>query len=226
MTGDYLMGQMYVSPDLAAAAETDPIISGMRETHDYLRNGHEAIKTALRTQDPTQTSEAHFMEVRRKAERWLNDGARKAEASRMAAERALGEIDREITSKLGISDGKYATEVRSHFAQMDKNDRISAVQSAIGEFDKETMGALLSAPAYLSGLSNDEQAMFRRLYSERHAAAPIARKTVIEKSLHVNGRTFDEALMASLELFPRDKVADISNRIEKAQAARSAILPG
>ena len=221
--GDALKGELYVAPDLAAAAD-DPVVSQMRGTHDFFRKGFEAIRNALKTQDPTRTAEAHFMEVRKKADQWLADGARKAEATRTAAESAIAAIDNEITETLGIADGKYAPEVRSHFLKMEKNDRITAVRNAIEQFDKETMGALLSGPAYLSGFSADEQAMFRRMYAEKHAAKPIARRAVIEKSIAINSRTFDEALLAAGAMFPRGKVADITDRIAKAQAAKDGIL--
>jgi len=222
--GDALKGELYVAPDLAAAATDDPVVSQMRGTHDFLRKGFGAIRNALRTQDPTRTAEAHFMEVRQKADQWLADGARKAEATRTVAESAIAAIDKEIAETLGIEDGKYATEVRSHFFQMSKNDRITAIRDAIEKFDKETMGALLSGPAYLSGFAADEQAMFRRLYAEWHAAKPIARRAVIEKSIAINNRTFDEALLAAGAMFPRGKVADITDRIGKAQAAKDGIL--
>lgn len=222
--GDALKGQLYVAPDLAEAAAKDPIVSNMRGTHDFLRKGFDAIQNALRTQDPTRTAEAHFMEVKKKAEQWLSDGARKAEATRTAAEAAIAAIEQEIVEELGIADGKYASEIRAHFLQMPKNDRINAIRAAIEKRDAETLGALLSGPSFLSGFSDDEQALFRRLYAEKYAAKPLARKAAIEKSVDINRRTFDEALMAVSAMFPHGKVADISARIEKAQAAKDGIL--
>ena len=221
--GDALKGQLYVAPDLAEAAANDPIVSNMRGTHDFLRNGFDAIQNALRMQDPTRTAEAHFMEVK-KAEQWLSDGARKAEDTRTAAETAIATIEREIAEELGIADGKYASEIRAHFLQMPKNDRINAIRAAIEKRDAETLGALLSGPSFLSGFSDDEQALFRQQYSQKYAAKPLARKAAIEKSVEINRRTFDEALIAVSAMFPRGKVADISDRIAKAQAAKDGIL--
>ena len=222
--GDALKGEQYVAPDLAEAAANDPIVSNMRGTHDFLRKGFGAIQNALGTQDPTRTAEAHFMEVKKKAEQWLSDGARKAEATRTAAEAAIATIEQEIVAELGIADGKYAPEVRSHFLQMAKNDRITAIRAAIEKRDAETLGALLSGPSYLSGFSDEEQALFRRMYAEKYAAKPLARKAAIEKSVEINRRTFDEAIMAVSAMFPHGKVADISDRIAKAQAAKDGIL--
>jgi hypothetical protein len=215
---------MYLAPDLAEAAGSDPVVGQLRSTHDFYRKGYDAIRTALRTQDPTRTPEAHFMEIKQKAERWINDCARKAEAANAAANSTVEALEKEITETLAIKDGTYAREVRAHFLGMNKNDRINAVRIAIEAFDKETMGALLSGPSYLSGFSDDEQAMFRRLYAEKHAAKQIARKAVIQKALRTNSNAFDEALIELGGMFPKKKADDISARIELAQAAKDNIL--
>jgi hypothetical protein len=226
MADDYLVGEMYLAPDLAEAAETVPVVGQQRATHDFARKGIAALSTALRTQDPTRTPDAHMLEVRKKGEQWLGDLARKSEASRTAAEAAIKEVEREIVNELGIADGKYATEVRAHLMPMAKNDRINAIRAAIEKRDTETLGAVFSAPAYLSGFTDDEQALFRRQYAEKHAAPLLARKAAIERSIDVNNRAFNSALVEVGTMFPKGKIADITSRIEKANAAKDNILNG
>lgn len=224
MAGDFLVGQMYLAPHLAEAATNDPVVGQLRGVHDFTRKGYDAIRGALRTQDPTRTAEAHFMEISKKAERWLDDCARKAEGARTGAATAIASVEREIAETLGIKEGTYAQEIRSHFSQLAKNDRVAAITAAIDAFDKETLGALLSAPAYLSGLSADEQATFKRLYAEKHAPDAIKRKAILEEAVAINSRAFDEAIVEVGTMFPKSKIADISARIEKAQAAKNEIL--
>jgi hypothetical protein len=215
---------MYRAPDLAEAAANDPVVGQLRSTHDFYRNGHDAIRSALKTPDPTRTPEAHFLDIEAKAKRWIDDCVRKAEAANGAAKSAVEALDKEMVETLGIKDGTYAREIRAHFSGMDKNGRVAAIRAAIDGFDKETMGAILSAPAYLSGFSNEEQAMFRRHYAEKHMPQAIARKAVIEKAVRTNSTAFNEALVELSSMFPTGKVADIRARIEKAQAAKNNIL--
>ena len=223
---DYLAGEMYLSPELAEAAETVPVVGQQRATHDFARKGIAALATALRTQDPTRTPDAHMMEVRKKGDQWINDLARKSEASRTAAERAVVEVEREIVNELAIADGKYATEVRAHFKSLTKNDRINATLAAIEARDTETLGALFSGLHYLSGFTPEEQTLFRGQFTERYAAPLLAKKAAIERSIAVNNRTFNSALIEVSTMFPKGKIADITSRMEKANAAKDNILNG
>ncbi len=223
---DYLAGQMYAAPDLAEAAKSDPVVGQQLATHDFARKGIAALNTALRTQDPMHTPEAHMLEVRKKSEQWLSDLARKSEASRTNAERAVKEVAGQIDEQLSITDGNYALEVRAHFKYLAHNDRINAIRAAIDRRDSETLGAVLSGPHYLSGLSPEEQALFRRQYAEKHAAPLITRKAAIERSIEVNNRAFDAALVEVGTMFPKGKIDEIKARIEKANAAKDGILNG
>ena len=98
--------------------------------------------------------------------------------------------------------------------------------AAIEKRDTETLGAVFSAPAYLSGLSDEEQALFRGQFTERYAAPLLGRKAAIERSIAVNNRTFNSALIEVATMFPKGKIADLTSRIEKANAAKDNILNG
>lgn len=227
MADDYLVGEMYLAPDLAEAVTASPDAARMRDTHDFMRKGFDAIGTALRTPDPTQTAEAQMIAVSKKAGQWLNDCARKAEASRLGAERAMEAIDRQIADELAIVDGKAGLEIRTHFKSLGNNDRINAIREAIENRDTETLGALFSGKYYLSGFKTaDEQALFRNQYAEKYAAKPIALKAALKRSVAVNDRTFNSALVEVGNLLPKAKIAEIASRIEKANAARDNILNG
>lgn len=69
-----------------------------------------------------------------------------------------------------------AAEIRGHFASLPDADRFKLAQERIEAGDAETVHALLSAPAYLSGLNETERAGLRTKAEERFAPELVARR--------------------------------------------------
>ncbi len=223
MADDYLVGQMYLDPDLAEAAKNDPVVLNAQKAHDYLRKNFDAIKKSRATPDPMLTPDANFVEAMERYDRLLRDGGKKMEAARTDAVNTIAALDREMAENLGLKEGVYSAEIRAHFATLDKGGRVNALRTAIEAFDKDTLAATLSGPAYLSGLTADEQAMFKRMFAEAHAPKLIARKAVIQKALDTNFRAYNGAIVEHDRMFPKRDVADTQARKEKALAAKMEV---
>lgn len=224
VASDYLVGEWYKAPELAAAIHArDPIVTQLKGVHDVYREGYKAIEKSLRTPDPTKTPDGHFIEVDNRSKRWLSEAADRAMSANTVAKHALEAIDADINKRLDIAEGRYSAEIRSHFAKLAPNDRIAAARAAIEKFDTDTMAAILSGPAYLSGLSDDERGVLRNLFMEKHAADAISRKRVIEKALSVNDSAFNGALVAIGQLLPKGRADEITSRMAEAAEAREAI---
>lgn len=224
MADDYLVGQMYAAPDLAEASANDPIVLNMERAHDYLRKNYDAINKARNTPDPTLTADGNFMDTMDRSDRWLRESARRMETARTEAQRTIATLDREMADQLALREGSYSSEIRAHFAGLDKNARISAIRTAIEAFDKETLAAVLTAPCYLSGFTAEDQALFHRIYAEKHAPKLIARKAVIQKALDTNFRAYNSAIVEHERMFPKNEVADIQARKEKARKAKEEVV--
>lgn len=69
-----------------------------------------------------------------------------------------------------------ATEVRQHFARLGDGERMGALRKAIEAGDETTATAVLGAPGYLSGLSEDLHAEFLRDW--HNAQRPVDAKKV------------------------------------------------
>ncbi|WEK45982.1 MAG: hypothetical protein P0Y56_13225 [Candidatus Andeanibacterium colombiense] len=224
MADDYLVGQMYAAPDLAEASANDPVVLNMERAHDYLRKNFEAINKSRATPDPMLTADANFMDAMERSDRWLREGAKRMETARTDAERTIATLDREMADHLALREGTYSSEIRAHFAGLDKNARISALRAAIEAFDKETLAAVLTAPPYLSGFTPEDQALFHRIYAERHAPKMIARKAVIQKALDTNFRAYNGAIVEHERMFPKGEVANVQARKEKARKAKEEVV--
>ena len=221
--GDYLRGDQYLRPELREAATRDADVSRLRRLHEELRERHAAIGKALATDDPSRTPEAHYIEVARQAEKWFNDYANRSSDVTASAKDMIAAIDNDIAARLEIREGRYSAEIRDHFKRLKKEDRLKAAHKAVAKGDKETLAALLVAPAYLSNLDEKEQTEIREVFTLKLAADLVERRRVIALAVEVNFNAFNEMMDAMSVLFPKEKVGGIAQRIDKAQAVRNDI---
>jgi hypothetical protein len=118
----------------------------------------------------------------------VQDKARLASAAQPYAERALasagralatmraqvGHLDREIASALRPTvDPTLAGQIRSHWARQGAG-ALPGLRAAIDQGDLATIGAVLGAPAYLSGLSPESMALLRDIAARRLAPAQVS----------------------------------------------------
>lgn len=119
----------------------------------------------------------------------VSDKGRLASAAQPFAEHAVQSAGRAMTtlrSQIAHLDGEIATalkppvepnlagQVRAHWAQSGK--ALQGVKAAIDDGDMTTMSAVLSAPAYLSGLTDENQAVLRLVAAAAVAPDMVARR--------------------------------------------------
>lgn len=104
-----------------------------------------------------------------------------------------------------------ATEARQHFARMEKARRVPAVATAMKGGDVVTVAALVGAPAYLSGLSPDEQAQLRSMLPPLLFADQHERIKALEHAQGEVGRSAHELMRLVGELLPSTLVKAASD---------------
>jgi hypothetical protein len=82
-----------------------------------------------------------------------------------------------VTEKAAAS---VAQEIRSFVRTMDTPERHDFIRQALEKGDEATMSSLLGAPSYLSGLTDEFQASYTRLFRERVAPDKAKRLRVMQ----------------------------------------------
>lgn len=86
-------------------------------------------------------------------------------------------LDGEIAQRLRPTvEPNLAGQIRAHWAGAPGAKALEGVRKAIADGDAATMSAVLSAPAYLSGLSDKSQAVLRLVAAEHFAPEQTARR--------------------------------------------------
>lgn len=117
------------------------------------------------------------------------DKGRLASAAQPFAERAVQQAGRAVTTlrkQVEHLDSEIATalkppvepnlagQIRGHWAQSGK--ALTGVKAAIDDGDAATMSAVLNAPAYLSGLTDKNQAVLRLVAAQQFAPDMVAQR--------------------------------------------------
>ncbi|MFC3078202.1 hypothetical protein ACFODL_08910 [Phenylobacterium terrae] len=172
--------------------------------------------------DPSRTSAARALELRRAA---LRAGERAAEAldrARSVAQTERAELDA-ATSAPPIPPGAGAleSEVRAALRAMPAGERAKALAAAISAGESLIAGAVLRAPGLLSGLSADELELHRANYRRLHHPGAADRLDRVGRALAALDRA-GEALV-SFTAKATERGEEAAERSAAADAALNAL---
>lgn len=223
---EHLRGNHFLRPALKeAVANRDMAVVGLEVANGEMRDGFAKITNALTTVDRTISRELHFMKVREAAEKWLDKLAPRLAKARQYAEADLRAVEKGIEEDLAFDDnGKRSAEIRAHLKSLDNAARINVAMEAIEKGDDETMAAFLSGPAFLSGYSDEQRAIFEARFTEKWSPELSKRRAVLKLALDIHEKTFNELLNAQDGMFPRPLVAEIEAAGKVGAEARAAVM--
>lgn len=221
---NYLASDQYLHPELVEAASTVGEVETLRSVYQDYKKLLSSTKVALQTEDPSRTAEAHYLEVHSAFKKKLEAIANRSTDATTSAKKAIATIEKDIANLLEVRDGPHANEIRQHVKGLPAAERVPFVVAAIDSGDKETVAAIMGGPAYLSGLAAEQREILWNAYEQRAAAGHVVTRKALQRAITVNSESFNELLSAGGALFPDAAVSGIAQRVERAQAARSAIF--
>jgi hypothetical protein len=134
---------------------------------------HTANEVAGR--DPTKTPEQRILLVSKEAAKQQERLLRKMDTALAYTTKAADHIERELsvplTSKAALN---VAQEIRAHAKSLD-GKQADFLRERIMAGDELTVSALLGAPSYLSGMTDDAQAVFTRMWHEQQNPTQASR---------------------------------------------------
>lgn len=193
------------------------IVTGGRKASSLL----EGLEAIAAKRNPAETPEAHAIRVSKAAAKVAEQIEAlqvKADDTRTAAARSLAD---QIQARSQLQDGPRGAEIRALYRRMTADERMALMQSALSEKDAETLGALLTAPAYLAGIGAEYQSQMRHYY-ERQVAPELhdALDEVLaaDEAVAVVRRVVREAARDAMQPDYIDRILKDQAEAEKAQA--------
>lgn len=115
--------------------------------------------------NPAWNEEQRIVQVSKFAEKKLDQITRGLDKARGDLLKNIEQVERELTAPIEAKAvGNLAAEIRAHVKGLPAAERHAFVMNAVNGLDSVTVGALLGAPAYLSGVSVEMQKVYLRQY--------------------------------------------------------------
>jgi hypothetical protein len=148
-------------------------VSAFWDAYVTIGKVHTAKEAAER--DPTMTPEQRVLLVSKEADKQQARLLRKMDTALAYTTKAADHLERElslpVTSKASLN---VAQEIRAHAKSLD-GKQADFLRERIMAGDELTVSALLGAPSYLSGMTDDAQAVFTRMWHEQQNPTQAAR---------------------------------------------------
>lgn len=175
-----------VAHDWAPARVQDDDVAGA--VAGALRTLHTAWGGTLKARealdaDPTLPPAARDVQHAATAEKKFNLGFRAVDAARAAIERAILAEERAVLNSVRVpaQHAHLSTEVRARLVAMEEEDRNKAIMAALAAGDSTVVGAVVEAPAWLSGNREGAPDLYKMLWAKRHAPERVERVEKLEK---------------------------------------------
>jgi hypothetical protein len=201
----------------------DPLKDAELDTlHDAIASARQSAEAILDARgaisaDVTRTPESRALDVRRITLKKGEAAATKLDRAKARVTEARDNLAKEIAApKMPAHLSGLATEVRHRLASMTPDARGKVLRIAFDKGDDLTIGAYLSAPAYLSGADDDSQSSFRLRWQKAKHPDALERLGKIDKALEHVERA-GKSLVGMVETIANNPSGVMSERA-RAQA--------
>lgn len=193
----------------------------MKENYSLLQRAEEVRVANLK--DPTNTKIGAMV----KTYTFVKDKVRGPLYERTAAaEQGLRDQISEINTRVSrpitkeAESGRFGSEARSHVKSLPVTDRVSFVRQAIDKGDYKTAAYVLGAPAYLSGLEEEDIRLLLDSYQRKRYAKEFRVLDYLEKLADNLGKGFIAA-SSNLDVVETPEVAKALKLHKAAEEAMS-----
>ncbi|WP_269218941.1 hypothetical protein [Brevundimonas vesicularis] len=150
-----------------------PTETAFSEAYVGIGRIHDAKAAADR--NPSWTPDERLIQTQAFAEKTFASIARRFDSAGAALTRSIEALEAELSAPIASKAAQgVASEIRAYAKALQGGERMSFIQRAIDDGDDLTVGAVLGAPAYLSGIERKTQEVYTRAYHER--ANPLTAK--------------------------------------------------
>jgi hypothetical protein len=170
-----------------------------------------AREIALSThENPMLTEPAQHRSVKLAVAKASSSAIEKFDRTVASLTARIAAIDKMLEGPTSPASGLLQTEIRTSLFNLNREERRKLILANLN--DRAVMGAVLRAPAFLSGISPEEQADFRRQWAQANHPMEVARREHIARALSAAESGGQLLLSYTLSLYS-------SHVVERGEAA-------
>jgi hypothetical protein len=156
--------------------------------HAYHQLGRVFDASEAVRSDPTLTEAAAVVRIADYGDKAFTGMAQRFDAAAANLKTIVASIESDLTAPVeSRASSTLSAEIRSYVAKLPDGERMSFVMKAIKDDDTRTASAILGAPAYLSGLTSDMQAVLTRQFHEHSNPLQARRLKAAQAGLELIG---------------------------------------
>lgn len=153
--------------DVDTASILAPAETAFSEAYHGIASVHEARAKAAT--NPTWNEAQQLIQTQDYSDKVFDSVAKRFDAVTATLHTIVQGIEAELSAPIEVKAAhSLATEIRAHVKGLPTGERMTFVQKAIIDGDRRTAESILGAPAYLSGITSEMQAVLTRFFHEHH----------------------------------------------------------
>lgn len=173
----------YSEETAGVLARTESAFAHAYEQLAKMFDASEAVRA-----DPTLTEAAAVLRIADYGDKAFTGMAKRFDDAAANLKTIVASIETELTAPVeSKASSTLSAEIRAYAAKLPDGERISFVRKAITDGDTRTASAILGAPAYLSGLTSDMQAVLTRQFHEHSNPLQAKRLKAAQAGLELIG---------------------------------------
>ena len=230
MKAPLTLNELLVAKHFARDPVTHAIVPDavLRDLHDAMSAGRShaeqiaAAHTAIMA-DTTKTEAARLIAAKQTVAKLAQAAAGRLDKAHKSASDELARIVEETAappSPITAAELQLQSEIRDRLARMDDKKRGELISAAIQSGDDSVIGAVLTGPAWLTGIGEAQREMQRQIWRKRKFADTVEREARLKKAIEAveRGGTALVGFVQELTEGPKAKVVEAS-----AKAASDAV---
>ncbi|MCP5340340.1 MAG: hypothetical protein R3E75_11590 [Steroidobacteraceae bacterium] len=216
----------------ALSDEHKDLLASATSAFDTACKGLEQVAKARTAANSNEawTAAQRLLQVGKLAEQTLERATKSFDTAHKQLNDFVTALDKNLSAPLdGLVSATLAQEIRSYVRNLPDDKRSAFVTEALKKGDKQALGALLSAPGYLCGLSEIQQKHYLRQFHETSNPVAVARLAVAKRALELietrAALVLTEAERAMGGTFKKLKaIRDANNSAEQAVLMQNGLV--
>jgi hypothetical protein len=193
-----------------------PVVQSALRTIDTGRETLDESWHRINNPDPTQPRAAHLEAWEKNSMKRVEEVRKRMERTEEIANTHMETVQNEINALL--QETPRASEIRSYIRSLEPEQRTAVLGKALENADHETMAALVSGPAYLSGLDEKQRETMKDGFLKRNAPKEYRQREAIKKARELAKKAYTATLEGVGELTPAQEMAKYRKQKQKAEA--------
>lgn len=205
-----------------AVAERNGAAQRIQAGINRLSRSAELLDNVMALRNPKETPAAHKLRVAESARKFDSEVLRFLNTYLVDYGRGREEIQRRIVEKVNLKPNEFAPEIRARFYSLNGEQRAEFINKLVDEGKGPELAAIVKAPSVLSGINDEQSAVYEKMIVSKHAAAELDELAALDEVFSAADAAQRAATEMAKELIDPATLSQIERQSAEADEAALA----